>query len=313
VQGSLGSLENSAVLGIHHYDALTLSQKRFCKGFTIELRDIFSTHRRSLIDNIMHPAALPVVGSTAAAKSHHRQMLRKRAVADGAFQELLTEAFSIPALVSEVGIPFDVRDIYGRDFRPDVHIDAFDLSLRALDHGFWSYTLWNYSIENDNLWGDFWNRENLSIYSEGADSGFQWSRHPSLEVMRPIYRNIRALPALVRPHVVLLAGTPMHQQFDIFSRSYCLVWTVNDQQLLDSGSVNTTVFLPLLHFGAGFRIEASDGILYRWEPGNQTLVITSQKAGSQKVVVTAFEGKTRVCDSSLKSLRQALLGRCAWV
>eukprot|EP00971_Amphidinium_carterae_P307278 6106428-Amphidinium_carterae.1 len=139
--------------------------------------------------------------------------------------------------------------------------------MKALDYGFWPFTLWNYSPENSDTWGDFWNEENLSVYCEGAPSGIEWSKRPWVKRPEVTYRNLRALPALVRPHCVLLAGEPVFQHFNVYTRKYRFAWCAGKDDL----SCTTDLFVPLLHFGGGFRVLASDGVSRVWLPQEQTM------------------------------------------
>ena len=72
----------------------------------------------------------------------------------------------VPTIIGELGIPFDFNegDAYRTgDFR--LQISAMDTTLQALDKALLSATLWNYTPDNSNKYGDGWNGEDLSIFS----------------------------------------------------------------------------------------------------------------------------------------------------
>jgi hypothetical protein len=71
----------------------------------------------------------------------------------------------VPTLIGEFGIPFDLQDKRAYetgDFSQQVQ--AVDRSFRALEANLLSGTLWNYTADNDNRWGDQWNDEGFSIF-----------------------------------------------------------------------------------------------------------------------------------------------------
>lgn len=72
----------------------------------------------------------------------------------------------VPCLVSEIGIPYDMDDkrayVTG-DFSSQ--IKAMDANNHALEISQLSFTLWTYSTKNTNKYGDGWNGEDLSIWS----------------------------------------------------------------------------------------------------------------------------------------------------
>ena len=73
---------------------------------------------------------------------------------------------NIPTLIGEVGIPYDMNEkkAYATgDF--SLHTEALDLYFDAMDENLLSYTIWNYTPDNTNEYGDRWNGEDLSIFS----------------------------------------------------------------------------------------------------------------------------------------------------
>jgi hypothetical protein len=80
-----------------------------------------------------------------------------------------------PTMIGEIGIPFDMdgRKAYGWTnggrYRGDFSSQqrALDASLNATDGpNSLSYTVWTYCPDNVHPWGDLWNMEDLSLWSE---------------------------------------------------------------------------------------------------------------------------------------------------
>jgi len=95
--------------------------------------------------------------------------------------------------------------------RWDRQISALDTTLRALDMALLSATLWNYSPDNSNRWGDGWNDEDLSIFSRDQ------TRDRS-----DVYEGGRALPAVIRPVAWRVAGEPLEMAYDLRTRVFTL-------------------------------------------------------------------------------------------
>lgn len=71
-----------------------------------------------------------------------------------------------PTLIGETGIAMDiVRKEAFRTGDWSSHVNSLDNVMSAMDNNLLSFTLWNYSPQNDNLHGDQWNDEDLSLYS----------------------------------------------------------------------------------------------------------------------------------------------------
>eukprot|EP00906_Rhabdomonas_costata_P013825 RCo019818 len=81
-------------------------------------------------------------------------------------------ANNVPPLVGEVGIAFDMgnKKAYKTgDF--SMQLQALDCTMRALESNMVSFTLWNYTSDNSNKYGDNWNGEDLSLFSRDQARG----------------------------------------------------------------------------------------------------------------------------------------------
>ncbi len=78
----------------------------------------------------------------------------------------------VPWLIGETGIPMDMNNYFRancdkRDEMMDFEVQtkALDCVVTACERNMLPYCLWNYTPENEEGKGDFWNREDLSIFS----------------------------------------------------------------------------------------------------------------------------------------------------
>lgn len=165
-----------------------------------------------------------------------------------------------PSMIGEIGTPMDLdskkaydptRKGYG-DYSTQER--ALDASLNAADgpNGL-SYTVWTYCPDNSHMWGDGWNNEDLSLWSDadmqgrsrrypGATgplasantssvslvtlpvpsspyatvrSSFTAKSVPLHELLRFLRDGARAIRAFCRPYPAKVVGTPVDIQFDI--------------------------------------------------------------------------------------------------
>ncbi|KAF8552990.1 hypothetical protein OG21DRAFT_1315529 [Imleria badia] len=170
-----------------------------------------------------------------------------------------------PTIIGEIGTPMDMDDKkaydptrkeYG-DYSSQEH--ALDASLNATDGpNVLSYTVWTYCPDNSHMWGDGWNNEDLSLWSEDDVQGraghhsaaagslasartsrmslvtlpvpsspyaAAWSSYtaramPVHELLRFMRDGARAIRAFCRPYPVKVVGTPVDIQFDIGKASF---------------------------------------------------------------------------------------------
>jgi hypothetical protein len=151
---------------------------------------------------------------------------------------------NIPVLIGETGIAYDMD--HRRAYRTGNYrsqIRAYDRILRAADENLLSYTLWNYTPDNDNRYGDQWNGEDLSIFSRDQQDD------PS-----NIHSGGRALQAVVRPYPRATAGTPLRLSFDVNRRVF--LYEFRHTPGLDS---MTEIFVPNYHYPDGYNVWISDG------------------------------------------------------
>jgi hypothetical protein len=109
-----------------------------------------------------------------------------------------------PTLIGEFGVPFDLskkRAYRTGDFRGQER--ALARNFDALDDNLLGGLLWNYTSDNDNLHGDQWNDEDLSVFSRDQQS-----------TPDQVDSGGRALKGFVRPYAMAVAGEPVRMSFD---------------------------------------------------------------------------------------------------
>jgi hypothetical protein len=222
----------SAVHAAHWYDGLTLYTKRFIPYLGVDLR-----------------SGKLVFGRKRVQRSFAEQLARIKA-------ETAERMGGIPTLIGEFGIPFDLQEKRAYetgDFSPQVQ--AMDRSFRALEANLLSGTLWNYTADNENLWGDQWNDEDLSIFSRDQQ------RDPD-----DPNSGGRALAAVVRPYARKVAGEPLNMAFDLERRIFEFAFR-HDPAV----QAPTEIFVPNLQYPDGCAVEVSDGE-YAMDTVGQTLI-----------------------------------------
>lgn len=221
----------------HWYDGMTLFMKRYIPFLGVD----FDTGKF-------------ILGRKRVRRSFVEQVARLQAESS----ELLG---GVPTLVGEFGIPFDLqarRAYHTGDFSQQVR--AMDDTLQALEANLLSGTLWNYTADNDNRWGDQWNDEDLSIFSPDQQTD------PD-----DINSGGRALEAAVRPYARKVAGEPLEMAFAPVRRTFHFAF--RHDPLIEA---STEIYVPNFQYPGGYQVEVSDGeyqidredqaLLYRHSP-----------------------------------------------
>jgi len=150
----------------------------------------------------------------------------------------------VPFVLGEFGIPFDLHEkqaYQSGNFR--IQVKALQRSMRAVEDNLLNYTLWNYTPDNNNLHGDLWNDEDLSIYSGDQRSD-----------PRDINSGGRGLEAVVRPYPMLTSGELIQASFNPKKRLFRMKFR-HDPAI----TAPTEVFLPNYHYPHGYSVKVSEG------------------------------------------------------
>jgi hypothetical protein len=151
---------------------------------------------------------------------------------------------NIPTLIGEFGIPYDLngkKAFRTGDFSQQVN--AMDRCIRVMEKNLLSYTIWNYTSDNNNEHGDLWNDEDLSIFSRDQQKD-----------LNDLNSGGRALPAVIRPYPMVTAGEPLVTRFNPNSAEFHF-------EFKGRPDINaaTEIFCPLFHYPHGPEITLSDG------------------------------------------------------
>jgi hypothetical protein len=93
-------------------------------------------------------------------------------------------------LLGEFGLAFDMNNRRGfKTGNYSLHEQALSMYYDAVDCNLLHSTIWNYSASNTNKYGDSWNDEDLSIFSEGKErAAAGWKRpYPMATAGKPVF------------------------------------------------------------------------------------------------------------------------------
>ena len=236
----LSEVDEPLVYAGHWYDSLTTRRKHYDP------------------EQALNPETGELItGKDAVQQAYYRQL-------DSHIARAARDGLNGPVLIGEFGLPFDLDGgaaYTSGDYR--VHEAALAAYYDALDAHLLHATLWNYTPDNTNRWGDGWNGEDLSIFSRDQQSD------PS-----DLDSGGRALRGFCRPCVQRCAGTPTSQSFDPLTGAYELVIAA------DPRHNPTVVFVPPVHYPDGGQCEVSAGQVVP-EPDDRLLRWTCSQTGQQ--------------------------------
>ena len=225
----------------HWYDGVTLMTKNFVPWLTVD-----------------HRTMRPALGKKAVYKLFAEQLAGIKRVSEEAMGD-------VPTLIGEFGIPFDLKR--GEAYRTgdfSTQVLALDTTFAALEANLLSGTLWNYTADNDNVHGDQWNGEDLSIFSRDQQTG-----------SGDLHDGGRALAAAVRPYPRAVAGEPLSLHFSASERVFEFAFR-HDPAV----KAPTECFIPNLQYPDGYAVEVSDGE-YTVDRETQTLTYRHDPARAE--------------------------------
>lgn len=239
----------AAVNAEHWYDALTLTLKRWVGflGYDAESGRI-------------------VVGRGALRRFFREALAR---IVDRGRRRM----GGMPSLLGEFGLPFDLAGgrAYGSgSYRQ--HETALAAYYGALDHNLLSSTIWNYSANNSNRYGDGWNGEDLSIYSPDQ-TGI-----PLPPGADPQEAGGRAIKGFCRPYPRATAGEPIVFRFD--PRTGALEFRFRPDS---SVKAPTEIYLPPVQYPQGYRVEVEGGE-YNLNPQARILRVRAHLGVTEAIV-----------------------------
>lgn len=239
----------------HWYDEITIGMKRF-RGWMS-----YDTRRNKL-----------VLGTRKIAKMFSRQLGKIKALSKQV-------RGGIPTVLGEFGLCFDLNNREGMRLwiiKPEKawqkHTKALTRYYKAMDDNLLHSMLWNYTADNDNMWGDQWNQEDFSIFSTTQQ-----------EDPHEIHSGGRAIEGFCRPHFVAVAGTPLRMEF--FHRTRKLHFAFDADTSVEGPTI---VYVPEIHYPHGFQIHLEKNELIQtgdpqllafrvMQDGKHSLLITPKK------------------------------------
>jgi len=208
----------NAINAFHWYDGWSVFTKSFRSWFTVNVDSVKIVLGRK-------NAAASFSGSLAEGLDHTKQKMG-----------------NMPALLGEFGLAFDInnrRAFKTGDYSP--HEEALSMYYDAVDANLLNSTIWNYSAGNTNKYGDGWNDEDFSIFSQGKE---------------------RAAAGWKRPYPMATAGRPLFFKWDRKHKNFTFRFEADKNIKAPS-----QIYLPAQTFGPSPKIEictATGGSL-KWE------------------------------------------------
>jgi hypothetical protein len=209
---------NNAVNAFHWYDGFSLFTKSFRSWFTIS------------------PETTKIILGKKRVSAYYKNCLAKE------LKWTREKMGNMPGLLGEFGLAFDInnrRGIKSGDY--SIQEEALSMYYDAVDANLLHSTIWNYSASNTNKYGDGWNDEDLSVFSEGGE---------------------RAAAGWIRPYPAAIAGRPLSFNWDRRKKIFTCIF------IADSGiKAPNVIYLPAVTFGPLPKIEARTlaGKNLRWE------------------------------------------------
>jgi hypothetical protein len=173
---------------------------------------------------------------------------------------------NMPCLLGEFGLAFDLNNRKGfKKGNYKLHEEALSMYYDAIDANLLHSTIWNYTASNTKKYGDCWNDEDLSIYSEGKE---------------------RAAAGWKRPYPMATAGNPVFFSWNKKCKEFFYIFDADKNIKAPS-----KIYLPAEIFGTEPKIkvlaDAEKKLQYEYNGEEQQLLIYNDGYNG-KVKVYAF-------------------------
>jgi len=174
---------------------------------------------------------------------------------------------NIPSLLGEFGLAFDMNNRKAfKSGNYTLHETALSMYYDAVDANLLHSTIWNYTASNTNKYGDGWNDEDLSIFSEGKE---------------------RATTGWKRPYPMATAGEPVFFNWDKKKKLFSFVF-IADNKIIEP----TVIYLPHETFGSSPKIEIStatgDVLKQEYNCEEQRLLIYNDGYNGEVIITVAL-------------------------
>ena len=236
----------NTVNAFHWYDGLTLFTKQFRSWFTVD------------------PVTKKIIIGKKKIQAYFIRCVAraKNWLHDHVSENINEHSAGRPALLGEFGLAFDMnkrKAFKNGDYSR--HIQALDMYYNAVDAHLLHSTVWNYTADNSNAYGDGWNDEDLSIFSEGKE---------------------RAAAGWKRPYPMATAGEPLLIDWNLKKKVFKYRFNAD-------GAIGdpTIIYLPMEFFGPKASIACS--LRFEFLHKEQRLLVFNDGAsGEKEIQVSGF-------------------------
>jgi hypothetical protein len=215
----------------HWYDAITLLTKKFPTVYSYDI----------------------MAQKIVVTKRNIKKMIRRQL---GHIKE--ASRMHMPTVIGEFGIPFDMNNKKAYktgDFSNQV--EALTMNYDALDFHLLNSTLWNYTADNTNQWGDQWNLEDLSIFSRDQQDNET--------------NGGRAVEGFCRPYARKTAGKPVKMSFNRKKGRFSFVFDADA-----AVEAPTEIYVPSIQYPHGATVTVTGG---RFEKTDECIFVYVDSPG----------------------------------
>lgn len=262
-------IDSKTIYALHYYDGFSLMFKTWNQNFTIDTLGV-------LRGTYINPILGIKVGKGNVRKSLQKQL---KMMKDEVQENVGT---NVGIIFSEIGLPMDMnnkKSFIDLNDNYKSQTNGMDTILRALESNNLSFTLWCYCHTNTHKWGDGWNDEDFSIWSndelsnkcqdvlfssinyatenqfiiQGDNENLRRlvsttsgrSLLPVCSIENIDLEGFRTLNVLIRPFIIQLQGK--FEEFEVELDKYEILLILNgDCKEFDRS--NSFIFLPQYHF-----------------------------------------------------------------
>lgn len=146
-------VDNKTMVALHYYDGMSLMFQKWNRLFNVDTLGIMR-------GRYLNPVFGIVFGEANIRKSIGKQLKHM------ATESYKNAGYDVPVVFTETGMPFNMDNKYAyRSGNYDSQEAANDAILSGLESEQLNFTYWCYNPDNCHAWGDLWNLEDFSIWS----------------------------------------------------------------------------------------------------------------------------------------------------
>jgi hypothetical protein len=171
-------------------------------------------------------------------------------------------------------------------------------------------SLWNYNPENDDSYGDDWNGENFSWFSN-LRSGHQSTSSGQTLVLAQHAKELdlggRILDAVVRPYAAKTAGIPLKSEYEMTTGTFSYSWAVVPQSpplsMSEATSTSTSVRQPIVNNSGSLSVHTPPLTGHPLLARETEIFVPEQLARGRRLIVEGLgEGDTYTYDVGRQTL-----------